>query len=132
MSNTLPLELIYSLKWHFTTHKNLSKQTTHLTWRIPEGMAMSTTSGSHTDQIQWLQDTAAGPQLIRWWETPLLLTLVTFPHWVILQGLSVTKSVMHQFKPCKHDSDTFIDDQIFTRHVYWQVVQDLINLTKNF
>jgi hypothetical protein len=52
---------------------------------------MSTMSGSHTGQIQWHQDTAAVLWLREWWGTPLLLMLVTFLRWVILQELSVTK-----------------------------------------
>lgn len=62
------------------------------TWHTPEGRVKSTMSGPHTGQIQWLQDTGAGPWLIGCWGTPLLQTSVVFLYWVILPELSVIRN----------------------------------------
>jgi hypothetical protein len=75
---------------------------------------MSTMSGSHTGQIQWLQDTVAGLWLITWRGTPLLLMLVVFLCWVILQGLSVKKTVKLQFKPCNYNLILYLNTTMFT------------------
>jgi len=88
-----------------------------LTWHIPEDKVMSTTSGSHTGQIRWHQDTAAVLWLIEWWGTPQLRMLVMFLRWVILQGLSVTK-IFTQFNPCNHNSGTYFNGRAFNTYTH--------------